>query len=344
MQEKFRDVSTRYLELSLSLLSKALLRPHPIVEKFVPDDLTQIINNNLELWERKDQPDFNTALKIRTSEISARLIRLKGDPHTPPKVSIIIPAYNEEKNILQVLDSISRQYFQGGIEVIIVDNNSRRTGETLADGTTALKDDLTAKLAEECGARVIEYYYPEIPYYPIVYARQKGLEQARGTYVLSTDADVVVGPDWVRSMIEPLENDGNISLVAGDINYFYSKFKGMRLVHFLNQQYRRRAIKKQLEGNQVGWANIAARKVDMMETGWDLRLPVGDDIKMVNDLRRFGKLALANSKALIWTSARRFNQLSWPKIKDTLSGKFHPEYIKKTNNKYELITNKEEGH
>jgi glycosyltransferase involved in cell wall biosynthesis len=56
------------------------------------------------------------------------------------RVSVIIPAYNEEALIPLTLASLQKQDFHGDMEIIVVDNNS-------SDGT--------AEVAKRWGARVV---------------------------------------------------------------------------------------------------------------------------------------------------------------------------------------------
>ena len=55
-------------------------------------------------------------------------------------ISIVIPAYNEKKNIVACLRSIKAQDYQGPLEIIVTDNNS---------------SDNTGDLARQEGATVV---------------------------------------------------------------------------------------------------------------------------------------------------------------------------------------------
>lgn len=83
-------------------------------------------------------------------------------------ISVVIPAFNEEKLLPQCLESLKNQDYKDGYEIIIVDNGST---------------DNTGKVAREFGSRVILY-----PEKGVVYARQMGVYSALGAVVGTTIA------------------------------------------------------------------------------------------------------------------------------------------------------------
>jgi glycosyltransferase involved in cell wall biosynthesis len=84
------------------------------------------------------------------------------------RVTIVIPAHNEEQAIGEVLTRLRTQQHPAIAEVIVVD-----------DGST----DRTAEIAEECGARVIRH------------PRNRGYGAALKTGVKGTDSDYVLTMD-----------------------------------------------------------------------------------------------------------------------------------------------------
>jgi len=93
-----------------------------------------------------------------------------------PSVSVVIPAYNEERFIGATLRSVRAALKGIPHEVIVVDNGS-------SDGT--------ARLAEGEGARVITR-----PGRTIGAVRNAGARLARGTYLVFIDADVTLTRLW----------------------------------------------------------------------------------------------------------------------------------------------------
>ena len=96
------------------------------------------------------------------------------------RYSIIIPIYNAEKTLARCLDSILRQPFSD-YELLLINDGS-------GDGS-----------GEICAAYARRY--PQIRYFPkenggVSSARNLGLEQARGEYILFVDSDDYVADNY----------------------------------------------------------------------------------------------------------------------------------------------------
>jgi glycosyltransferase involved in cell wall biosynthesis len=92
------------------------------------------------------------------------------------RISIIIPAYNEERYLLRCLDSIAAQV-ERPFEVIVVDNNS--------------SDDTAAVARAYPFVRVVHESRQGR-----VFARNAGFAAAAGGILARIDADAVLPPDW----------------------------------------------------------------------------------------------------------------------------------------------------
>ena len=109
------------------------------------------------------------------------------------RVSVIIPAYNEQSTILQILREVRKQCVEGvQFEVIVIDDGSRdKTVELLkANG------DLYDKLIKQPnnggkGAAVLA-----------------GLRAATGDYILFQDADLEYSPSHYAALLFPVQNFG----------------------------------------------------------------------------------------------------------------------------------------
>lgn len=107
-----------------------------------------------------------------------------------PKVSIIIPARNEEKTIAASLKTRLREDYPREEIILIDDRSTDRTGEILDE---VAKGDTRVKVI----------HVKEIPSNWIgkIYAMQKGIEQATGDWLLFSDADIIFKTNILRQAI-----------------------------------------------------------------------------------------------------------------------------------------------
>src|SRR3990167_5374338 len=105
------------------------------------------------------------------------------------KVSVVIPAYNEEKWIGQTLEAILEQDYQD-FEVIVVDNAS-------TDKTSDI-----VKLFKDARITLINE-----PKKGILYAREAGRKIATGDILAQLDADCLTKKDWISNAVKKFENE-----------------------------------------------------------------------------------------------------------------------------------------
>ena len=118
------------------------------------------------------------------------------------KYSIIVPEYNAEMTLCRCLDSIVNQAFSD-YELLLIN-----------DGSTDGSDAICRRYAE---------MYPQIRYFVkenggVSSARNLGLEQARGEYVLFVDSDDFVSDDYFKSISLNIESYDPDLLMFGYYN------------------------------------------------------------------------------------------------------------------------------
>ena len=254
--------------------------------------VTEIIIQNQQLWQLTDPNEFEFLAHDWTSSIYTRLTKLRGDTASAPHVSVVIPAFNEEKAILLLLESLARQKGIQNVEILIVANNCT---------------DRTVDFVKKCGAQIIEKTGDHFK--GVARARQKGLEKAKGQYIVSTDSDTVVNPMWIKSLVSPLEENQNIFATTGKV-YYYDRNDPFLLLYSVQRDHMR-AFLRHLPGKvdtRATGANMAFRRDDaIMIGGYDERKIVGEDRGLGGRLSEFGRVFfISNDLASVWTSARRF--------------------------------------
>ncbi len=124
-----------------------------------------------------------------------------------PKVSVIIPIYNGETDLLALIECLrSQTYARHQVEYLLIDNNSSdRTSEILATAETAANaEGLILKALTE---NQIQSSYA---------ARNQGISAANGEILVFTDADCRPLCDWVEQIIQPFINP-SIAIVVGEL-------------------------------------------------------------------------------------------------------------------------------
>ena len=123
-----------------------------------------------------------------------------------PTVSIIIPVYNAEKTLKRCVDSIIRQTYSDW-ELLLVDDGSRDTSSRMCD-EYALKD-----------TRIKSFHQRN---QGVSAARNLGLDQARGKWILFVDSDdylldktLHLGPQYSEDLIvflfKTLDSQGHLN-------------------------------------------------------------------------------------------------------------------------------------
>lgn len=116
-----------------------------------------------------------------------------------PLVSIVIPMYNAKAYVLETLLSVARQQLQY-VEVIIVDDGSADTSQQLVkEFILAHNFQATLFVQPNRGASA---------------ARNTGIAQARGKYILPFDSDDILCENFIPEAVRVLENDAQVKVVT----------------------------------------------------------------------------------------------------------------------------------
>lgn len=143
----------------------------------------------------------------------AGLSRIKNDSFNGkndelPKVTVIIPARNEEKYISATMNSVLNQnYPENLLDVIAVNDRSSDSTASLMDGLAKLNKNLTVIHIAEVSKSIS----------PKKNAILTAVRSTDNEIIITTDGDCLHDKNWVRSMISPLQNEKNenVGIVAG---------------------------------------------------------------------------------------------------------------------------------
>ncbi|MEM1572987.1 MAG: glycosyltransferase [Candidatus Methanomethylicaceae archaeon] len=199
------------------------------------------------------------------------------------EVSIIIPTYNEEKNIARTLYYILNQTIpREKYEIIIVDGGSK---------------DKTIEVASKYADKIIFQKSKGVGG-----ARNDGAAIANGRILIHTDADVIVEKNWIEKILnkfsngviavcgpdEPLENDVKLKILYNIIN----------IISY---------IAAKLGIIWTRGTNTAVLKKAFLLIGGYKDYPICDDGELGIRLKKIGKIIYAND-IKVKASARRFKK------------------------------------
>jgi peptidoglycan-N-acetylglucosamine deacetylase len=203
-----------------------------------------------------------------------------------PKVSILIAAYNEEKNIASCLASLRKlSYPRQNMEIIVVDDGSK---------------DSTASIAKKEGAKVIHGNHQGK-----TSALNLGLRHAKHEFIFTLDADTIVDKNCLKELMAPFaEND--VGATTGNSKIKNSKgILGMfqNLEYHYNNLIRTGFSKVFKNGIWFFGALACYRKSALSKIGFFKKDTLAEDMDCALELKRKGYRTINVQKAFGHTLA-----------------------------------------
>ena len=164
-------------------------------------------------------------------------------------ISVLVPAYNAEKNIRQCIDSILAQS-KDRIEIVIVDDGSTDSTAQIVDGYKELNSNIVVVHQKNQG---------------LTGARVSALKYSSGEYIGWVDADDFLEPE-MYSILYGLAKSNDADIVYCDYNFYpkkvdykekwYKPYKGIKDWNYIdrNTQSWNKIFKKSF-ADKVGLAN-----------------------------------------------------------------------------------------
>jgi glucosyl-dolichyl phosphate glucuronosyltransferase len=121
-----------------------------------------------------------------------------------PFVSIVIPTYKRAGALPRVLGSaLDQTYPAASYEILVIDNNS-------PDDTARVVDEI----AREHPGRMTRLLETR---QGVSYARQAGIDRARGDIIAFFDDDVYVSRNWLETIVDALSSHPDVQCVGGKV-------------------------------------------------------------------------------------------------------------------------------
>lgn len=213
------------------------------------------------------------------------------------KLSIAIPAYNEETYIEGCLNSLNAQDFNGELEIIVCLNACTDKTEAIVRRWAKRSRWLIKIVGEERKG--------------VSWARQTAFALAAGELIASADADASYPPTWAERIARTFEEESALVQLYGPVRLHDFAGWGRWLwnpIHpVMNDLFT-------LVGRFVGWHNVIGsnfavrRRAFLAVGGFDTKLKALEDNEITRRLRRVGQVRY-DPQLVVYASARRYNRL-----------------------------------
>jgi glycosyltransferase involved in cell wall biosynthesis len=213
------------------------------------------------------------------------------------KISFLIPAFNEEKQIGQCLGSVQKEIARAGLEhdteIIVINNAST---------------DRTREIVLGCsGVHLVDE-----PQKGVSRARQAGFLASRGELLANIDADTLVPPGWLDAVTRDFARDPQLVALSGPFIYYDLPVFQRDLIHglmstfsapnfFLQYVLRIGAV---LQGGNFVVRRDALLKIGGFDTSIDF---YGDDANLARRMSKVGYVKWA-PRLSVYTSGRRLKK------------------------------------
>jgi cellulose synthase/poly-beta-1,6-N-acetylglucosamine synthase-like glycosyltransferase len=215
-----------------------------------------------------------------------------------PDVSVIVAARNEEENILHCLKSLDKlEYPEDKMQIIIVDDRSTDKTENIIENYIFNKPKFTKIVTKKEIGRLKGK----------TNALANAIEIATGEIILTTDADCVMVPTWVKTTVSYYKD--NVAMVNGfTTQAASSNFNGMQAIDFVYLLIvAAGTINLRTPISCIG-NNMSYRKKAYLEVGGYENLPfsITEDfnlLKAINKLKKYKIIYPLNKEALVTSTA-----------------------------------------
>jgi len=181
-----------------------------------------------------------------------------------PKVSVLIPSYNQETVIEQtVMSALTQNY--NNLEVIVSDDASR-------DGTPQILTEIQSKYPERLK---IFLHQTNLG---VTKNHNRGLLECHGDFIAFQDGDDLFLPGKIKKQVEFMLEHPGCTISSHDVDVFDSETG--KTLYLWSQRFGRRegGIRELVRyGNYLSSVSVMVRRIHLPEYGYDDRIRIGSD-------------------------------------------------------------------
>lgn len=230
--------------------------------------------------------------------------------------SIVVPFYNKEKSIDACIQSLlTQEYPAERYEIICVNNNSTDSSCSLVSRYPGVK--LIHEKRQGAYA-----------------ARNAGILQSKGAFIVFTDADAKVADSWLRNINFEI-NKNNYDILIG---WYRAASKGKLLQfhgHFISERIKKAIEQKSISMLTASACNLIVRKDIFREKGLFLNISRGEDRYFV--IRRFEEGYKIGFAGHIEVERSDICSVNAALLKNFIYGYASAVYVKRVKRKISLL-------
>lgn len=170
-----------------------------------------------------------------------------------PLVSVVIPCYNHAHFLADAVGSVVAQT-DSRWELLIVNDGSPDDTRAVAQRLISEHPDRAIRLIEKPNGGLAD-------------ARNAGIREARGTWILPLDADDGLAPTYLEQALAVVAADPDVDVVTSDLQEFGARSGSATPTPFSTTGI--------LQGNQLSYCSLYRRSLWERVGGYDVALPLG---------------------------------------------------------------------
>jgi len=128
-----------------------------------------------------------------------------------PRVSVLVPAWNEEVGILKTMQSVLDTGYTNLELVVINDGSTDQTHELITQFIEQYSLHNTSQQND------VDIKYLNLSNGGKANALNRGLKEVTGEFVVTVDADSVMDPNAIVNLLHHFEEDAKVGAVAGNV-------------------------------------------------------------------------------------------------------------------------------
>ncbi len=209
-------------------------------------------------------------------------------------ISVIVACKDEEENIGKLIESLLNQSFPDFELIIVNDHSGDRTVEIVNQSLFGFND---AKILNAVG-------------YGKKNALKEGILYSNGNFIVTTDADCIPGPDWLKTIYD-FQSERTSDLIIGPVQLIekstiFSKIQALEFVSLIVSGAGAAGAGMPIMCNG---ANLAFRKETWLKSQHELKANKmsGDDIFLLHSVKKRKETIqfLKSDKAIVKTEGKR---------------------------------------